>query len=544
MTVSARRFRFLLALLLPAAVGLVLGCSGSGTTPAADGGPAGDGGAQMDGGRTDGGASDGGTRTDGGSTTVPTCPRGTDTLSGTYKETDIASADDGGVQVNDVDLRTSEVAALQRVDGGAYCVARGNGRTTGTFEVPNITLAGNTTYAQVDQELALTSSNTIDFSYALLGRYDVDEASDATPLVFNVTGLNAWQEDDTLELVSAGAGVILLAPETGESAMNAPAVGATALAGFSFDYYEELESPWLINGQSGDVATLSQLVTQPAGTGTESYAVLARIFTPASFTMMDAATTTLSGAFTAVTRNQTLNVRWRRSLFDAMRAATHPDASEGDHGFLLQTLPLAATHGAYSEGATLIAYGPTTGNSDVSLGNVSYGNPYPANWGVFGSVFVSFGVDYVVGNAEPYTEVASVFVDALPSAFAAGSIEPGVSPVRAPKWNGQDAFTTGSGVGLRPTLTWDAPERGTPTSYVVTVSELSEVDGFTEAEAVGSITTTQRTVVLPQGWLRAAGTYYASITALVTPGVDPTRTPNRSGIPQSGATALTTQFTP
>ena len=527
------------------ALSFALGCSGSGgIVPAPDGGPVADGGAQQDGGRADGGTvADGGARTDGGMAATPSCPRGTETLSGTYQETDIVSADDGGSTVNNVDLRTSSVALLQRVDGG-YCIARGNGRTAGTFDVPTVTLAGNTSYIQLDQEVVLTSANTIDFGFALLGRYDVDAATAETPLVFNVTGLTAWQESDTLELFSVGAGLSLLAPETGDSATNVPMPGATALAGFTFDYASEVESPWLISSQSGDTAFLGQLVTQPAGTGTESYAVLARLFSPAPFSMMDGMTTTLAGAFTAVTRNQTLTVRWRRSLFDGMRAAVHPDASEGDHAFVLQTLPLAASKGAYGEGASLIAYGPTTGNADVSLGNVSYGNPFPANWDVFGSVWAAFGVDYTVGSAAPYTEVATVFVDALAATFAAGSIEPGVSPVRAPKLNAQDAFGTLTGVGTQPTLTWDAPERGTPTSYVIAVSELSDVDGATNSESIGTLTTTQRSVIVPPSWLVAGHTYYASITAYVTPGVDATRTPNRTSIPQSGATALTGKFTP
>lgn len=521
-------------------------CGGAETAPPADGGgssvdggsPRADGGTARDGGTT----SDGGTAADGGPIVVPTCPSGGGaTVSGTYQESDVSSDADGGVSDNGADLRSSVVAALVPRDGG-FCIVQGTGAGNGNFTINNV--PAGPYYVQVDTEYLVTSSRTIDFGYSLSGRYDVSDAQSETPMVFNVTGLDPWQADDFLELYSVGAGVSIFAPEAGDTATGAPVNGATALSAFTFDYSWEANPAWLIDGSAGDTAILAQLVAQPPSGQNAAYSALAKAFAPTSFTMADGRTTTLAGAFTTVARNQTVNVAWKRSLFDGYRTAVNPDATPADHYFSLYTLPLAASRGVYSTGASLVSYGPTAGNTDVSLGSVSFGSPYPSTWDVYGSIVAIFAVDYALGSADPYTEAAFVSVDAPRATFAAGSVEPVISPVQQPKVNGQDAFGTLTGAGRMPTVSWNAPARGTATSYAVVVSELSVSAGATDSNVVASITTTGTSIVLPPNVLAAGKTYYLAITAYAAPGIDATVHPYRSTLPQASATALTGQLTP
>jgi len=102
-----------------------------------------------------------------------------------------------------------------------------------------------------------------------------------------------------------------------------------------------------------------------------------------------------------------------------------------------------------------------------------------------------------------------------------------VSPVKNPTINGKNLFTGQTGVGLTPTLSWTAPDVGTPNAYVVTVYLLTNNNGATESTQVnrvflpGSVTTT----MLPASLLLTGQAYAFLISAYVDSSYDPTTAP-------------------
>ena len=135
----------------------------------------------------------------------------------------------------------------------------------------------------------------------------------------------------------------------------------------------------------------------------------------------------------------------------------------------------------------------------------------------------------------------------LPSPLPASvTLRPAVSPVRNLTLDGVPAATARSGVGTTPVLAWDAPVRGTPTSYSVRVYHYSvsaSGSSLLNRTLAAQVITQSRSLRIPAGVLVAGETYVFIVTAEQNPRFDP-QAPLRAGATVSYAQALTSPIVP
>jgi hypothetical protein len=125
-----------------------------------------------------------------------------------------------------------------------------------------------------------------------------------------------------------------------------------------------------------------------------------------------------------------------------------------------------------------------------------------------------------------------------------GTIAPMIAPVRNPKIGGLDLMTPHTGVGLTPTITWDAPEMGRPTCYLVRVREVMTYGIDTDLREVATFRTTEASLVLPPTLLSSGASYILGIQAQAFPDYEGTSTPFQNGLPAAFAAIASAQFTP
>jgi hypothetical protein len=479
-----------------------------------DGGPAG-------GGPDAGGAADAGEEPDASGVA-------TRTVTGVMMRAHVAP---GGVEEVPVDLTGSTIAALTPP---AFDVHPGTGDALGGFTIPGVPVG--TYYLQVDDRFLVTSGESVDLGYAILGRPDAVPATiPSTDLVFDVDNLSAWNPfGDELQMFSAGSGTVGFSLQNRASS-GLPEEGNTALAGFTYDL-AAAEDPMLIDGDAGDELYLTQLAL--TDDGANLYRRVTRVFIPDPFTMTDGEATSLGGSFADVAETDTFAVDWDRPAFDAaLRAGAPLEEIASSPTLGLHTLPSAGERGFYYDSADIIqlSSGWTDDVSEVQA-SWAYGDPYPDAW----TRMVSAGlVTYRyrgVDGAEPRALYSAIMVD-LPSSAVSPetAIEPVVGPVRSPLVAGHDAFESIDGVGTMPVVSWDPPAVGEATSYNVWVMMLVAADGFTYAYRAAVLVTTDTQITIPPGVLVPGGTCYFLIEALHAPGVDAGVEPNRNVLPDGYA---------
>jgi hypothetical protein len=502
------------------------------STPAVgnDGGVTSDGGVASDGGaRADGGAADGGFVVQ-----VPTCPSG-GSINGTAVDSYHSPFADGGTSAQP---HPFEPAAFVLSDGG-FCVSRGTMTDGGAFTIPNVPTGpyylrtGATSYV-------VTSSRTPDVGTDRLGRPNAVPATMPTRVVLNVTAMTPWDYGDELQLVAANANTVLFWLEANFATQLA--VNETALVG-EFDYPQSFAN--LIEGSSGDEAVIVQLVAGTAGT--VPYRAAAKVFRPASFTMHDGATTTLTGAFTDNAASDTISLQWQRSQFAALAAQINPSATVSIHNLYVDPMPGGMGCCSYAGTPDLLVVDQAEGNADLTLSNVAFKNPFPPHWGIVVLAGTLFQVPYTLPGAtgSPAREYGGVTTIQLRAAATAGPLRPLVEPVRAPLVNGSSAFTPATGIGLTPTVSWTAPATGTPTWYNVSIRRLFiGSTGRAQRETVADVQTTSTSVVLPPNLLLPGETYYFKIGGGFEGSIDFNEHPHRLAFPSASASVATATFTP
>jgi hypothetical protein len=317
-------------------------------------------------------------------------------------------------------------------------------------------------------------------------------------------------------------------------ATNPPTVGATTATGMQLVW---MGSP-LIDGAAGDRVFLAQL--SPETAAGVAYLNLARALeVPATFAMTDGTDNRIAGALVEVPRVETVALDWRRSQFEAQCAAIHPDAS-----VLTEELGVAAVPGGDECGARrpwnhLIHVPPIGATTDADLGDVAYGNPYPAAWGVFGFAHATCVILYELSGASRTAQAATLSVMDQVAAFGAGPIVPALTPVTDLRVNGADATDGLTGAGIHPTISWSAPVTGTPTHFVVAVFEVYVNYGMTSVGLVAALQTTASEAVIPPGMMESGRHYTFLVRAVSEPATDAEAAPFRASLPFASADAYT-----
>src|SRR5262249_50306753 len=124
-----------------------------------------------------------------------------------------------------------------------------------------------------------------------------------------------------------------------------------------------------------------------------------------------------------------------------------------------------------------------------------------------------------------------------------GTIAPVVTPVRNVKLNGSDLASPVIGAGSVALVTWDAPVTGTPTSYFVTLEQVTAADTATQLSIVATLTTSLTSLLLPTYVMTPGASYLLVIRADAIAGYDPAAPFLTSGLSQFRAAMVTAQFT-
>ena len=156
----------------------------------------------------------------------------------------------------------------------------GAGEADGTFTVPVVAGAKSweletnlfgTPYVAVGDAREPTVSQHV------LGRLDGALPTAETDVSISVTGLTAWADGDSTQIVAANNGAVVFSPELQFAAP--PAAGDTSIAAQAIDWAAQFPPDALVEAAQGDVAVISQLVARTSGT--ELYSGLDRIGTAA-----------------------------------------------------------------------------------------------------------------------------------------------------------------------------------------------------------------------------------------------------------------------
>jgi hypothetical protein len=437
-----------------------------------------------------------------------------------------------GIVKEPIDLSANLFASYSRAPGGALVQELGAGTADGTFEVP-VQAGARSWDLETDvvfgsPYLAIGNARHPDVDQHVLGRLDGVAPTTETDLTFDVTGLDAWADGDTTELLVANNGDIVYSPETEFAAP--PADGDTAIAGQSIDWSAQFPPTVLIDASQGDIASLEQLIVRSSGT--ESYQALDRYGTASRFTQTDGAPSMADIAMSHVAQT-TRPLHWRGAAFEAMRSEVGAGATDvpGGAQVFVDALPDAARFGFYTNAPDLAIYTPSVPTSNLDL-TLRYGNPY--HWDEFYSLNYLFAVPVQLGSAAP----ASVFVGYVANLdvgrVAGGVIAPEISPVR-------DVHI---GRGDSPTVTWSPPAIGCATEYFIQLEQLSASDGQTAANVVASFVTTDRSLQIPSDFITSGSSYVLAITAINFGDVDRTVSLFGDGLPIEQAIMVTPAFTP
>jgi len=323
-------------------------------------------------------------------------------------------------------------------------------------------------------------------------------------------------------------------------------VGATTISGQAIDWQTAFAP--IVDGARGDTTWVTQLTAANL-----RYARLTRAGVARGFTVTDGRPAMLSAALAPVAQDRTLALRWKGAAFAALAAQAGPGAQPAPAPAIsIRALPDAlARHGnffsrLYTNLPSLVDFGPISGAADLDE-TVTYGNPFSsqgARWTELATVVYAIPVS--IRTPQGNGLVLAMMVSATPVGALAetGVLAPAITPVRDARIDGQPLDTSRSRAGLAPLLTWEAPAVGAATSYAVAVHAVEGSALGVDVKKVATFHTRAPSLRLPDGIMRAEGSYVFTITAIAAPGADLTTRPFVGSLPYAAADHVTARLTP
>lgn len=442
------------------------------------------------------------------------------------------------------DLSSTVVAALVPGEGEnpIFTEYPGSGSADGTYTIPRVPLGMY--YFRLGSSYLLTSARAPDLGFVTIGRSGGSIADiRPTSLVFTVNNLSPWQANDQFMIVVTTGNANDWGSE--DRMTNPPVVGSTDLVGAELDW-TLATSPQLIEGTAGDRLHLIQLV-YGLSTTSQPFVAAHRIFSPASFDMINGQSTALSGVATEIPLNQSMTVTARLEEFDRHRTAINPNAvARAPWSLRVTGQPLASTHGRITRQPSLLFNFNIDPAMPVALdlGTVSYGNPFPSTWEEVGSITTNYVVSYALPGATEALSEAVIYNHVAAAALPAAAQAPRISPIRELQVNGSDAFIDADGISLTPTLSWSEPALGTPTGYIVIAHRLTVSAGATRISEAARFYLADTTLRIPPEILRTGEYYFFRVVALTRARGDFQDAPFRLTLPSSYAETLSGKFRP
>ena len=432
------------------------------------------------------------------------------------------------------DLSGQLVSAIHQNAEGEWWSSTGVGKADGSFTIPGV--PEGPFYLDVGVHRYYTKAREVALSSYQAGRADRVFSEKETHIAAQMTGLTPWVTGDRLEWFAGNVG-------SSFSQFSPPgiALGDTALSGLTVDWRNE----HLLDASKGDTLYVTQLSRQP-GAGDTSYATISRFARFDDVTLVDGATTTVTGTFSPAMNQQSLAVDFRASELLSAAADVNPGAKvRVTPRFSVATQPAAAKHGDIARGAILVEVYPNDNSDDPNLGTIAFDNPYPASWGAYGKAYVEMSVEYPVpGAAKPLTQTGFVWMTADLATIGGGPIRPAVTPALDPRLNGKSAFDPLVGITTTPTLSWSPPAVGSPSVYSVSVYYVDALkDGSKVFFFRGYFNTSETSIPIPPNFLQAGKPHVFGIIAVVDPAVDPSHPSDRS-VNHASATTWTNLVVP
>ncbi len=460
--------------------------------------------------------------------------------------------DTGAQPIAALDVAGAQVKAMVASGGVTY---PGTFAADGSFSIPTVP-AGNY-LLQLDAggltTLVDTSASVLDLGSDALGRSGLVPSSGATPVTLQVSGLTAWSAGDQLQITSGNADVW---DALDTSALLAGATTAT------------LPEDWFASASAGrpqnllaatDVLFVHQLHAGSFTIGAAQYAYRAasNATSLTGIALTDRTAATITAVLAASAQTGSIAVHWSLSQFEPFLAQMNPSATTlaSAHALVVGASPFALTAAgplAHGTPSLFVLQAPSlTGDLDLAT-PLSYGHldtgTAPA-WNEWRGVSFTGQVSYFAPGAATAL-VEQVSVGRREPMAAAGPIVPTLGPVLSPLITStaglaSSAFSTLTGLGLAPKISWTAPATGVPSSYTVDLYRLYLPTPSTSGSVrVASWRTNETSIALPAGVLAAGQTYYARITAnLVSPDTFATA-PFRKINVYAWAGALTGTFAP
>jgi len=433
-----------------------------------------------------------------------------------------------GSVVEPVDASQLAISAAVPDGTGGFNSIAATGLVDGTFSAPSV--PGGSYWLQVQGlPQVWTPSSTVDAGQNVLGRPDVSYPSQPTTLDLDFNGLLAWQSPDL---------IVLYVPNTGYWSNNNFSLntGDTTLS---------VAIPWtqaLFTSAEGDQAYVTQLSTTSTAASGYSVQVAAASQGPLEIDLGDGdPSADLSGTLQAIPLSYTVRGNIKGSAFAALETAINPNSVPDSSYFDVEVQPTGAASGQIGSPPDLVFYDGTSKpiRTDVDLGDIHFGNPYPTAWAQFLDYTHYVRVDYTAPGATTSTSLyAYVEVQSTTMPNASSPITPVISPVTAPKVGTGNFFGNLTSVGTTPTISWSAPATGTPTGYTLDVLQLSNDSGDSGTNLLGTLYTSTTSVQLPAGLLASGNSYIFIITAVNEPGVDYTSAPFKHKFPRAVAQSL------
>ena len=373
-------------------------------------------------------------------------------------------------------------------------------------------------------QLTELSASTPDLSMAVSCRPDAARPTRATSVALDASGLETWTSGSNLMFVSSQACSL-----TGFASLTPPpSPGATSYRG-SVTWEDQLP-----RAEKRDVVFLYQHSRNTLDNGRVfTYgAVRSARFT--DFSLVDGDTAPLTVALQPPPAMGTLRLDLRWSEFARLAADINPSATATCASCLgAVSVAIAPPQGNQVFGgvAAAVMNGPAT--ADVDYGTLAYGRFLDPGWRERRKAFHDFAV-----NVADQTFIVQLEVRTW---GLLDPVVPLISPPKQPRINGKDAFTPQAGVGLQPVISWSPPARGTATSYVVSISELTQAPEGATTSLAATVRST-RSFRVPPGFMRSGARYFATITAVNAGGDGGDRL--ETDLDWSNAPCVSAPFTP
>lgn len=180
--------------------------------------------------------------------------------------------------------------------------------------------------------------------------------------------------------------------------------------------------------------------------------------------------------------------------------------------------------------------------TNVDMGTVQYGDPFPATWTRYFEICQQATVD--VPGADGSASQKMILTNGATVALPGSPVGPITGPVENPTINDMSLFTPDTITAPAITLKWVKPNLGNPTGYTIRVMSPLTLPSGTSTYATNAILSTATTsVTLPPEVMQSGKTYLIVITAVTDGRANMETKPRRTGVPMANAEVVSAPIT-